>query len=67
MQRYGIFSGSFEEEGAIWLESVEGLEAACNRVGRIATEAPGRYFIFSPDSEEPLVSIDTTNCNWAAS
>jgi hypothetical protein len=63
-ERYGIFSGSFEEEEATWLGSVDGFEAAYNRMKRIAIDAPGRYFVFSPDFEEPLVSIDTTNRNW---
>lgn len=59
-RRYGIFFGSFGEDDATWLESVEGLEAACKRMEKIATDLPGRYFVFSPDSKEPLASIDTT-------
>jgi hypothetical protein len=58
---YGIFSGSFGDEQTLWMESVDGLEAAFNRMQEIAVDQPGKYFIFSPDSSEPIASIDTTN------
>jgi hypothetical protein len=44
----------------MWLESVEGLEAAFERMREIATERPGKYFIFSPSTKEAVASLDTT-------
>jgi hypothetical protein len=60
MSKYGIFSGSFGDDDAMWLESVEELEAAYNRMNEIATERPGKYFIFSPGTKEAVRSLDTT-------
>lgn len=60
VSRYGIFSGCFGDDDAVWLESVEGLEAAYNRMKEIATERPGKYFIFSSNTKEAIASIDTT-------
>ena len=59
--QYGIFSGSFDEDEAMWLESVEDFDSAYNRMKQIATERPGKYFIFSRDATEALASIDTTD------
>jgi hypothetical protein len=58
--KYGIFSGRFGDDDAAWLEPVEGLEAAYNRVKDIATERPEKYFVFSASTKEPVGSIDTT-------
>jgi len=44
----------------MWVESVEELETAVDRTNEIATERPGKYFIFSPCSKEVVASIDTT-------
>lgn len=48
MQRltFDIFSGELEKD-AIWVEAVEGLATAKERMKQIASETPGRYFIFS--------------------
>jgi len=59
--KYGIFSGSYLKEDATWLESVEGLDAACDRMKKIANEHPGKYFIFSSDKRKAVGSIDTTD------
>jgi hypothetical protein len=54
-----IFSG-FRDKGALWLESVEGLEAANERMKQLAAEKPGPYFIFSTDTYNVVASIDTS-------
>ena len=58
--KYGIFSGSYLTEDAVWLESVEGLNATYDRIEKIANEHPGKYFIFSSDKRKAVASIDTT-------
>jgi hypothetical protein len=58
--KYGIFSGCFGDDDAMWVEPVEELETAADRTNEIATDRPGKYFIFSPCSKEVVASIDTT-------
>jgi hypothetical protein len=58
--KYGIFSGTYLKEDAMWLESVEGVDATYDRMGTIANERPGKYFIFSSDKRKAVASIDTT-------
>jgi len=43
------------------LESVEGFDAAYDRMKQIGTERPGKYFLFSRDARKALASIDTTD------
>jgi hypothetical protein len=54
-----IFSG-FRDKDALWLDSVEGLGAADERMKQLAAEKPGPYFIFSTDTHTVLASIDTS-------
>jgi len=42
---FDIFSGT--QKNAAWIETVEGLSAARERLQQIAREKPGQYFIFS--------------------
>jgi hypothetical protein len=42
---YDIFSGQFDKD-AIWLETVEGLGAACEKMKELAKNPPGPYFVF---------------------
>lgn len=56
---YDIFSGSGYQD-AKWLEAVEGLSAACERMKRLAEQMPGPYFVFSTDSKSILASVNTT-------
>jgi hypothetical protein len=58
-ETYDIFSGSNDGE-PLWLEVVEGLEAARQRIKELANEKPGTYFLFDCSSQKVLVSIDTT-------
>ena len=43
MSTFDIFVGSGEHD-AVWLECVEGLEAATKRMNEIAAKKPGTYF-----------------------
>jgi len=55
---YHVFSGSRDKD-ALWLESIEGLGAANERMEQLAAEKPGPYFIFSTDTTFSR-SIDTS-------
>ena len=56
--KFDIFSGQIENN-AMWLESVEGLSKARDRMRQIAAEKPGRYFVFSPASNSVLAETET--------
>jgi hypothetical protein len=58
--KFDVFRGRFGESDAEWVEAVEGLAAACQRMCGLATERPGRYFVFYTSSHEVLDSMDTT-------
>jgi len=54
-----IFSG-FRDKNALWLESVERLAAANERMKQLAGEEPGPYFVFSTDTSNVVASVDTS-------
>jgi len=56
---YHIFSG-FPDRDASWLEAVEGLGVAHDRMRERAVQAPGAYFVFCPQTHTVLASIDTS-------
>ena len=56
--KFDIFSGRIDKN-ALWIESVEGLSNARERMEQIATEKPGQYFIFSSMSHSVLAQIET--------
>ena len=58
--KFDIFLGFFGNQDAVWLECVEGLAAAKQRMDEIARERPGRYFVFDPPNRAVLASADTT-------
>jgi hypothetical protein len=60
MPQFDIFRGHFGGKDAEWIESVEGLAAANERMKQIAAEKPDAYFVFSPLSRAALAIIDTT-------
>ena len=60
LPRYEIFSGEYAEKDATWIESVEGLGQAADRMRELAKEKPGPYFIFHMVSHQVLGVIDTT-------
>ena len=56
--RFDIFSGQIDKN-ALWIETVEGLSNARERMEQIAAEKPGQYFIFSSLSHAVLAQIET--------
>jgi hypothetical protein len=58
--RFEIFKGSSDKQ-AIWVESLEELTAANERMKELADENPGAYFVFDVRARQILNSVDTTN------
>jgi hypothetical protein len=56
---YDIFSG-LQDKNAMWVESVEGLRAAYERMKEIAAKTRGRYFVFCTRTNNVVASVDTT-------
>jgi hypothetical protein len=56
---FDIFSGTSDTD-AVWLESVEGLSKARERLEQIAAVRPGAYFLYSPRSRSILAKSNTT-------
>ncbi len=54
---FDIFSGAPEEHG-LWVEAVEGLSNARERMGQIAAEEHGKYFLFSRSSQSILTRMN---------
>ena len=54
-----IFRGSLKN-GALWIESVDGLEAATQRMYQFSAYKPGPYFVFECKERKVLASIDTS-------
>jgi hypothetical protein len=48
-----IFSG-VRDKGGLWLDSVEGLEAAKERIGQLSEKSPGHYYVFGGKTLQPL-------------
>ena len=60
--KYDIFSGR-NDKRATWVESVEGLGNAADRMKELAHRTPGSYFVFCPRTHKILASIDTSAKN----
>ena len=60
LPRFEIFFGQFPEKDATWIESVEGLGQAADRMHELAKEKPGPYFVFHMVSHQILAVVDTT-------
>ena len=58
---FDIFRGRFGDADVVWIEAVEGLAVARERMEHFASEAPGPYFVFSSFSHVVLAAIDTTH------
>jgi len=56
---FDIFRGTPFNKDAVWVEAIEGLAAARNRMEEIAGKIPGSYFVFSVHSHNVLARIDT--------
>ena len=59
VSRFEIFKGSSDRQ-AIWVESVEELSAANERMKELADESPGSYFVFDVRARRILTTLDTT-------
>jgi hypothetical protein len=47
------------EENGLWVEAIEGLSSAHQRMGQIPAEKPGEYFLFSRTDQSILTRLDT--------
>lgn len=63
---FEIFKGRWGDTRVVWLESVQGLAAAQERMAEIASEKPGPYFVFSISDRLALANVDTTPHDRAA-
>ncbi len=57
-ETFDIFAGA-PEENASWVEAIQGLSSAHQRMGQIAAGKPGKYFLLSCDSQSILTKIET--------
>lgn len=57
--RFDIFSGT--EKNAQWIEVVEGLDAASQRLEFYAAKCPGKYFLFDCSEHTIACDIDTSH------
>jgi hypothetical protein len=55
---FDIFKGTSDKD-AIWVEAVQGLAKACQRMEEIAENFPGEYFVFSQQSHSILARVNT--------
>ena len=60
--RFDVFSGLLDKD-ARWIESVEGVGAAYERIKELAAATPGPYFVFDTVSNKVLAKIDSTHPN----
>jgi len=56
---FDIFSGTPAEK-TLWVESVEGLPSARERLKQISAAKPGKYFLFSAESNTVVIAVDTS-------
>jgi len=58
MLSFDIFRGRYGDKDVAWIEAVEGLAAARERMEEIAAEQPGDYFVFSAYDRRALAVIN---------
>ncbi len=63
---FDIFRGRFGDKDVVWVEAVEGMAAARQRMEHFASQAPGPYFVFSSFSHMVLAALDTTHLKRAS-
>jgi hypothetical protein len=56
---FDVFRGHYQEADPVWIESVQGLGEARERMKQIATETLGAYFVFSVGDQLVLDIMDT--------
>jgi len=54
---FHIFSGS--PQSPVWIDVVEGLANAIERMEHIAEQKPGEYFVFSTESSSIMAKVQT--------
>ena len=55
---FDIFAGVFEQN-PMWLEAVQGLSHATERMNKIALEKPGKYFVFCSATHAVVASTES--------
>lgn len=55
---YDVFAGEPGKD-ALWVQAVAGLENAQQRMRQIATEKPGRYFLFCAAEDAVIAQIES--------
>jgi hypothetical protein len=55
---FDIFKGTTDKD-AIWMEAVEGLALARERMKQLAKATPGQYFLFAQRTHSILARVDT--------
>jgi hypothetical protein len=55
---FDIFKGNSEKD-AVWVEAVQGLAPARERMELLASETPGQYFVYALRSRAILARVDT--------
>ena len=63
--KFDIFRGALGSPDVLWIEAVEGLGAAKQRMDEIARVEPGRYFVFYTHTHAILASTNTTELSSA--
>jgi hypothetical protein len=59
-RQYDIFKGTFGGGDAIWLEAVEGLGMAYEKMKARAEKVPGKYFVFCQTTHVVQATADTS-------
>jgi hypothetical protein len=57
---FDIFSGRFDDGNAMWVEAVEGLGTAADRMKQLAADNPGPYFVYSTQRRLVVARIDSS-------
>jgi hypothetical protein len=58
--QFDIFQGEPGKSNMMWIAAVESLEVAHDRLLALATERPGKYFVFRVRTCETVSKIDTS-------
>ena len=59
MSTFDIFQRPCNKNDAVWLECIEGLGAAKERLYEIATHRPGIYFVLNLRDHSVVAKMDT--------
>jgi hypothetical protein len=59
--QYDLFAGTFGDGDALWLEAIEGLGIAYEKMKWRAARVPGKYFVFCQSTHTVQASIDTSS------